>query len=115
VFGDFDRFVKEDRFKFKVFIATSKDGEVPVGYVSVGELMNPAVGMKLGSVLDFWVPEEFRKKGIGSKLLDYALDYIKRQGYSHASIMVSASNDKAILMYEKRGFKPDRINLAKRI
>jgi len=115
VFRDFDRFMKDDKFKFKVFVATSTDGELPVGYVSVGELMNPAVGLKLGSVLDFWVPEEFRDRGIGNRLLDYALDYIMKQGYSHASIMTSASNNKAIHMYEKRGFKPDRVNLARRI
>ena len=114
VFGDFDRFVNDSKFKFKVFVATV-EGDKPIGYVSVGEITNPTVGIRLGSVLDFWVSEEFRGKGIGSCLLDYALDYIKGQGYSHATIMASASNTKALQMYQRRGFVYDRINLAKRM
>ena len=114
VSDDFARFRREKRFKFKVFVATSEDVR-PVGYVSVGELMNPTVGIRLGSVLDFWVSERFRSQGIGSALLDYALSYIKKQGYSHASIMVSTSNQRALQMYAKRGFVPDRIHLVKRI
>ena len=114
VFEDFNRFMKDDKFKFKVFVATTEDGE-PVGYISVGELANPTVGIEFGSVLDFWVAKEFRGRGIGGKLLDFALKEIEKRGYSHASIFVSASNRKALQMYEKRGFLPDRINLAKRL
>ena len=67
VFADFERYLNTERFKFRVFIAVSDD-ERPVGYVSVGELANPAVGLPLGSVLDFWVTPEFRDKGIGNML-----------------------------------------------
>jgi ribosomal protein S18 acetylase RimI-like enzyme len=114
VLADFNRLMKDKKFKFRVFVATTEIDKA-VGYVSVGELRNPTVGIRLGCVLDFWVSKEFRGKGIGSRLLDYALEYIRKRGYSHASIMVSASNRTAFRMYEKRGFKPDRINLAKRI
>jgi ribosomal protein S18 acetylase RimI-like enzyme len=115
IFDDFDYFAKTEKYKFKVFIATTSNDDSPVGYVSVGETTNPAVGLKLGSVLDFWVSPEFRGQGVGSELLDYAVNYIQSMGYSHASILVSASNEKAIQMYEKRGFNPDRIILVKRL
>jgi ribosomal protein S18 acetylase RimI-like enzyme len=114
VYEDFDRFRKDDKFKFSLFVATLEGG-TRAGYVSVGELVNPAVGIRLGSILDLWVSKEFRGRGIGGRLLDFALEQIKKRGYSHASIMASASNRKALQMYEKRGFVPDRINLAKRI
>lgn len=110
---DFDRYRKTEKFKFKVFVARFNDA--PVGYISVGELINPDVGIRLGGVIDFWVAPDSRNKGIGGGLFDYALHYIQQQGYSHASIMVSASNKGAIRMYENRGFKPDRIILAKRL
>ena len=114
VFKDFNRFMKDKKFKFQVFVATVKNGR-KAGYVSVGELMNPAVGIRLGSVLDFWVSREFRGRGIGGRLLDFALTQIKKRGHSHASIMVSAHNRRALQIYEKRGFVPDRVNLAMRL
>lgn len=112
IFADFERYLNTERFKFGVFIAVPDD-ERPVGYVSVGELANPAVGLPLGSVLDFWVTREFRDRGIGTMLLDHALAHIHAQEYTHASILVSASNEKAIRMYEKRGFYRDRITMVK--
>jgi len=114
VFEDFNRYVREKKFKFQVFIAQTQPRR-PVGFVSVGELMNPAVGLKMGAVLDFWVERKSRKMGIGSRLLDYALTYLQSKGYSHASIMVSASNERAMPMYKKRGFREDRIYLAKKL
>ena len=114
-YEDFVRCVGDEKLRLRVFVATSSTNDALLGFISIGELTNPDVEMKLGGVLDFWVSEEFRKKGIGGMLLDHALDYIKRQGYSHAGLMVSASNYDAIRMYEKRGFKPDRISLTKRM
>jgi ribosomal protein S18 acetylase RimI-like enzyme len=114
VFDDFDRYLKDKRFKFRVFVAQTRDKE-PVGYVSVGETMNPDVGLKMGAVLDFWVAADHRDKGIGTKLLDYALECLASRGYSHAGILVSASNGRALTMYKKKGFKEDRIYLARKL
>lgn len=114
VFEDFERYLKDEKFRFRVFVAESGSRE-PLGYVSVGELMNPTVGLKFGAVLDFWVEPRHRNEGIGSRLLDYALEYLKSQRYSHASIMVSAQNELALRMYKKRGFSADRINLARKL
>jgi ribosomal protein S18 acetylase RimI-like enzyme len=114
IFDDFDRFLKEPKFKFQAFVATLEDGK-PAGYVSVGELNNPAVGLPMGGVIDFWVAPELRKRGIGGTLLDYALGRIKSSGYSHASVMVSASNEGALKLYGARGFAPDRLVLAKKL
>jgi ribosomal protein S18 acetylase RimI-like enzyme len=71
VFDDFERFMKNERFKFRVFIAVSETGS-QVGFISVGELTNPTVGLPCGAVLDFWVATESRRQGVGSKLLDHA-------------------------------------------
>ena len=79
----------------------------------MGETANPAVGLPFGAVLDFWVAPEVRNKGVGAMLLDHALAHIRAQGYTHASILVSASNERAIGMYEVRGFYPDRVVMVK--
>jgi ribosomal protein S18 acetylase RimI-like enzyme len=114
VFDDFERFLKNERFKFKVFIADSETDR-QMGFISVGELTNPAVGLPFGAILDFWVAPEYRRKGVGGKLLDHALDYIRAQGYTHATILASSSNEKALSLYRKRGFYNDRVVLAKRL
>jgi ribosomal protein S18 acetylase RimI-like enzyme len=100
-----------------VFVATLKGqgGNPSAGYVSVGETMNPAIGLRYGAVLDFWVDPRFRNHGIGGRLLDYALSHIKSQGYNHSSILVSASNKDAMRMYKRRGFYVDRLNLTKKL
>ena len=113
IIEDFQRYLRTEQFKFRVFIATALSGE-PVGYISVGELQNPAVGLPLGGILDFWVDPSFRRQGIGTRLLQYALDYIASYGYSHASILVSVRNS-AKRIYEKAGFYVDRQIMVKAI
>jgi ribosomal protein S18 acetylase RimI-like enzyme len=114
IFDDFDHWMKEPRFKFKVFVAATKDDK-PVGYISIGERINPAVGLPFGAILDFYVAPDFRKKGIGGKLLDYALEQIRSLGYTHSSILISSSNKRALKLYTKRGFSVDRLFLARQI
>ncbi len=114
---DFNHYQKKKRYKFKVFVATTKEqgSNPPAGYVSVGETVNPAVGLRYGAVLDFWVDPKFRNHGIGGQLLDYALSCIKSQGYTHSSILVSASNKEAMRMYQRRGFYAERLHLTKKL
>lgn len=113
IFDDFNYYRTNERFKFKVFVADLGNGE-NAGFISVGEVANPAVGLRMGAILDFWVKPAVRKHGIGSRLLDHAIDYIHSQGYSHASILVSQMNKEARQLYERRGFYVDRLTLVKR-
>lgn len=110
IIQDFERFQKTKRFKFKVFVAV-RQANVPVGYVSVAELMNPAVGLPMGGILDLYVEPTLRNRGIGKGLLDYAIRLIRRQGYSHACILVAALNETAKSLYEREGFYADRITM----
>jgi ribosomal protein S18 acetylase RimI-like enzyme len=114
VFDDFERFVKTELLKFKVFVAVSETND-QIGFISVGELTNPCVGLPYGAVLDLWAVPELRRQGIGSRLLDHALDYLRSKGYTHAGIFVSSSNRQAVSLYEKRGFSVDRVTLMKRL
>ena len=114
IFDEFERYSKDKKYKFKVFVAES-DSKERLGYISVGVWMDPTVGLKLGAVFDFWVEPIHRREGAGSRLLDYALEFLKSKRYSHAGMLVSARNDVALRMYEKRGFRADRIWLAKKL
>lgn len=113
IIEDFERYKRSKKYKLRVFVAVEK-GE-PAGYVSVGVTMNPAIGLRMGSILDLYVSPGSRKRGTGGMLLDYALKFIRNQGYSHASIMVSSSNRVAKSLYERKGFLPDRITMVKNL
>ena len=105
----FAKNIKDEKLKLAVFIAIA--GGKTAGFVSIGEWENSAVG----SILDLWVSEEYRGRGIGSQLLDFALEEVRRRGYTHSNLMVSVANTKARGMYERRGFRPQGLLLSKRV
>jgi ribosomal protein S18 acetylase RimI-like enzyme len=49
--------------------------------------------------------KEYRKMGIGSALVEDALKWIKEKGIEKISISVFSSNEAALSLYEKYGFK----------
>ena len=69
-----------------------------VGYVGVWVIFEQAQITTLG------VDTEFQDKGIGSKLLEYAINYADHQGCEVISLEVRVSNEKAIKLYENAGF-----------
>ena len=58
-----------------------------------------------GYVTNIGVLPEYRKKGIGQRLLDKLLDYSKENKLSFLSLEVRVSNSAAIFLYEKNGFR----------
>ena len=116
-FQGFSDNIRNDAVKLKVLVATFDDGagESPVGFVSVGEQIHPDVDLLTGKVFDLFVSDQYRNKGIGSRLLDYGLEYLKNLGLSFATINTAGTNDRALHLYRKKGFKPDDIRLIKQI
>ena len=111
---DFQSCQKNEKLKFKVFVATDSN-DTPLGYISIGENQLPTVKISFGLILDFYVDEKYRKKGVGQELLDFALKYINQQGYSHAGLYVSMMNEAALHLYKKNGFNIDRILMMKKL
>jgi ribosomal protein S18 acetylase RimI-like enzyme len=56
------------------------------------------------TILGLAVLEEFRGKGIGSMLLNKALDVIRANGFNEARVMTAVDNAKALDLYKKFGF-----------
>jgi ribosomal protein S18 acetylase RimI-like enzyme len=86
-----------------------------VGHVLVGQNSNPMIGLTIGFIYDIFVEEKFRGKGIGKLLIEKAEDYCRKKGYSRIALGVSTTNDSAIRLYNRTGFKPERMTMAKEI
>lgn len=96
----------------KIFLVAEIDGSV-VGYNMCRlELGLSNVGEKLvrkGHVISIAVMTEYRRMGIGSKLLEEALRRLKECGASEAYLEVRITNYPAIALYRKMGFRAVRI------
>ena len=85
-------YVYEDRNEIIGYISISFDGEQ-------------------GEILNFAVNKGYQKKGIGTKILAYAMNILHSKGAKSFILEVRESNIGAISLYEKFGFK--RISLRK--
>jgi len=56
------------------------------------------------SLLGFAVKKDFRKKGFGKKLLDFFLDFCKKNKIEEISLIVKKNNLQAKKLYESRDF-----------
>jgi ribosomal protein S18 acetylase RimI-like enzyme len=78
------------------------DGERVVGWCDI----RPKRGKDFShcGILGMGVLKEYRRRGIGTKLLDNAIDAAKDFGMEKIELEVYTSNIPAIKLYEKRGF-----------
>lgn len=62
-------------------------------------------GCKEIAELGMFVLPPFRNQGIGSAMIDRALDWASKQGYAEIMLTVHPTNRRAIHLYEKFGFR----------
>ncbi len=88
--------------------------EKPVGFVEAGidNNFNESKGIKCGWILSTGVLKPNRTKGVGTAMMQHAMEFLKSQGMTEVELGVDASNPKAIGLYKKMGFKIVRRNLA---
>ncbi|MFO7792296.1 MAG: GNAT family N-acetyltransferase [Candidatus Saliniplasma sp.] len=99
-------FIKEGMEKegMVTFVA-EKDGEI-VGFVNTVLRQRPPFFKKrdIGLILDLFVKEEERGKGIGSTLVGAAESWIKNRGVNLAILTVSPVNQTALDFWNERGY-----------
>lgn len=57
------------------------------------------------------VKEEFRGRGVGTALLKSLIEWAKEQGAQKVMVSAYASNERAIELYKRMGFKPYAVDL----
>ena len=71
----------------------------------VGFIIGAKTSMNTARILMLSVSDKYRRKNIGSELLNNFLKEIFVQNIKHVELEVKVKNDKAILFYNKHGFK----------
>ena len=88
-----------DRFTFFAFI-----DEEPAGLAA---LYRDADGSARGEMIQVWVSPVFRGAGLAGELVDFLVNCAKNHGFDKIRAEVMASNQRALRLYEKRGFEID--------
>ena len=76
-----------------------------VGFICASSNMN-GIKLNLETKINFlFIDEEYRRKGIGTKLLEYYLKYAKEHGVKYVAINHYVDNIESESLYKKFGFK----------
>jgi len=70
------------------------------GYLELEKIS--AIEFRINALI---VKPEFRKKGFGKMLLDFALDFLKKEKIKRIRLLVKQSNEYAKKIYNEAGFK----------
>lgn len=84
----------------------AKDGTEIIGY-AVGRVttLPPFFEHRIrGYIHDVYVREEFRRRGLGRRLVEQILTWFRRRGVTMVELTVAANNRDAIPFWERLGF-----------
>jgi ribosomal protein S18 acetylase RimI-like enzyme len=91
----------------KAHTLVALDGDLVVGFCSVGASPNEDADEQNGEVFAIYVDPQAMGKGIGSALMTEAVAKLREEGFTHATLWVLASNAPSIRFYEHQGWAAD--------
>lgn len=85
-----------------------EEGDQIIGFASLGASQDEDVGQrKVGEIYAMYlVPAEWRK-GRGTALMGKAIERLRQEGYTEATLWVLHNNERAKRFYEALGFETD--------
>ena len=87
------------RLGTRFFVAET--GKMLIGYIGIKAVVDE------GYITNIAVFPEFRRKGVAADLLNKVFDYAKEKRLSFVSLEVRPSNNAAVSLYQKTGFKEE--------
>ena len=87
------------RLGTRFFVA--KTGKMLIGYIGIKAVVDE------GYITNIAVFPEFRRKGVAAALLNKVFDYAKEKRLSFVSLEVRPSNNAAVSLYQKTGYKEE--------
>jgi len=85
-------------------ILALREGDAIVGMVNLLYTISTACGGKAALLEDMIIHPSRRRDGLGSKLLQAALEQARREGCLRVTLLTDRSNDSAIRFYQRHGF-----------
>ncbi|ENT4818500.1 TPA: GNAT family N-acetyltransferase [Citrobacter farmeri] len=83
---------------------------IGVGFIHIREESTPpypsVANHQFGSIVDVFVRENYRNRGVGGLMISYAKEWATGRGLRYLELMVLHNNYEAIRFYEKIFFKP---------
>ncbi|MFX1501904.1 MAG: GNAT family N-acetyltransferase [Promethearchaeota archaeon] len=87
-----------------ILLALDEDTDDFVGMI-IAELRIDPFGLSEGSIKQFFLKEPYRKKGVGSLLLEKALEHLKKIKVEKIRVNIKEKAVEAAKLYEKMNFK----------
>lgn len=87
-----------------IFVALSDNGN-PVGFTQLYPLYSSIRVVKNWLLNDLYVDKEYRKQGIGEKLIQTAMDFARQNNARLVELSTANDNYTAQSLYEKIGFE----------
>ena len=85
-----------------------KDGDKIVGFMAIdGNWYSKKYNKVVGAIHEIFVDPDYFGKGIGSILMEKAIEYFKQRNLELIELWVGDKNEKAMKFYEKFGFRKD--------
>ena len=92
----------EDKNIGDIFVAV-KENKV-VAMVNVLYTISTALGEKVAILEDMVVFKEFKNQKIGSSLIEFTLDYLKKNSFKRVTLLTDSNNFNAHNFYKKHEF-----------
>ncbi|MGD1854704.1 MAG: GNAT family N-acetyltransferase [Leptolyngbyaceae cyanobacterium] len=77
-----------------------------IGCLWLGQSVDQLTGASQAYIYLLYVAPAYRRQGLGRKLMNYARDWAKDQGYHQLSLQVFVDNEAALKLYESLGYTP---------
>lgn len=78
-----------------------------LGFVDAGPSRDSEADGRTGEVNAIYVSPELTGQGIGTRLMDAALAWLRGRGFANATLWVLEGNAAGRAFYERRGWEPD--------
>lgn len=89
----------------------AKYGEEVIGMVTMQRLISSAEGGYIGQIEDLIVKDEYRKMGVGSRLINKMRSIALEYRYKRIQLAADVDNERALAFYNKRGFHKTNLNV----
>ncbi|MCX6051144.1 MAG: GNAT family N-acetyltransferase [Campylobacterales bacterium] len=82
-----------------------------VGMLTMQRLISSAEGSFIGQLEDLVVKEEYRKMGVGSRLINKMRALAQEYGYKRIQLAADINNENALQFYTRRGLKRTHLSI----